>query len=320
MRPQRCLTTVGLALLLAVSSGCQTAGLRFLSLVGLKKEPLAMALVVDQPTEAVGLLNPFTPYQPLQKAMGESLRRPIAVDLCMAFQVETGLKSGWHDLAVVSPAQYARLTQPEVFRTIVCSVDGRHRMSRPALLVVPADSDVRSAADLRGKVVAFGPAEDSRTHYAALKLLHEAGLRKQDLALDVLPIPGSLKHFPHMRAVALAVINGSATAGFIDEAAWEEFPEEDAAENTPARSKLRVIDRTKAVPDRIILASPTLDEATIGAIRTFLLQVGEKQPEVLSNLTAKAYAVPGEHTLAACRELTQTDAMKPAEPPQPAAP
>lgn len=293
-----------LVVLCATGVGCRTAGLHFLGFIGLQKKPLTVAMVMDRPAHAaVQAINPFGLYRPLQETMTRSLERPVAVDICFPFQVQMGFDTGWYHAAVVTPAQYARLSDDTRSRVLVVPVDREGRSARGALLIVPLNSPVSAAAELRGQTVAFGPAEDSRTHIAALQLLKEAGLSRTDLALEVLPVPGSLKHFPDGRSVAQSVINGSSAAGFIDEAVWESFPEHATKEGEPARDRLRILGRTAALPDRIWIASPKLDGATANQLRTFLLEAGGDHPRALEPLGVAGYEVPGEELLASCRAL-----------------
>ena len=304
------------ALLLCVltllgATGCQSAGLRFLSLIGLEKEPVVVALVAEKrpaasaaPLEA---LNPFAPYDALRAELSKELGRPVALDLCFPLQLAPSLSTGMFHLAVVSPGQYAGLAKREQFPVIAVPSNAEGRVTRPALLVVPSGSPVESVEALRGMTVAFGPARDARTHYAAVNLLARHGLKTSDLSLEVLPILGSLKHMPNMRAVAQTVINGSSGAGFIDAAAWAEFPEHDERRGEPARDKLRVIARTAELPDRLILASSKLDQAALEGTREFLLAAGEKHPESLRPLRVAHYAAPTDEILAACAGLLKAE-------------
>jgi len=301
------LAAVGLAL---AQTGCQSGapGARFLSFFGLSQQPVVVAL-----TPELGVLDPFTPHEPLRKALSAALHRPVQLRLCFPFQLDPGLNWGFYDFALVTPAAYAELNGRERFEILASSVDESGRAARPALLVVAADSPIQSVADLRGKSVAFGPLGDSRTHHAAVVLLQEHGLKKTDLSLSLLPLPGSLRHFPKMRDVALSVINGSSDAGFIDQAAFEELPETADVEDEPARSRLRVIAQTMALPDKIVVCSPKTDRSTVGAVADFLLSVAETQPEVLRPLLLSAYQKPAAELRAQCEQLTQSAPLAPPE-------
>jgi ABC-type phosphate/phosphonate transport system substrate-binding protein len=171
------------------------------------------------------------------------------------------------------------------------------------VLIVAAGSTLQHVTDLRGQVVAFGPPDDSLTHHAALQLLQAAGLAPTDLALEALPVPGSLKHFPNTRATAQSVINGSSQAGFVPEADWAALPAQDAREGEPARGKLRVIAETTALPARLIVASVKMDDATAQRVREALVSMGARRPAALEPLEIAGYTTPGADVLAACRAL-----------------
>jgi ABC-type phosphate/phosphonate transport system substrate-binding protein len=304
------------ALVLSCAVGCQAAGARFLSLIGVQKHPFSVALVTDKAIVAAQGFNPFPAYGPLQEALSQDLGQPVAVDVCFPFQARAGFDSGWYDLAVVTPAQFALFGQPDTLRVLTVSVDKQGRVLHSAVLVVAADAPMQTAADLRGKVVAFGPEGDTLTHYAGLQLLREAGLRPADLALDALPLPGSLRHLPDGRAVAQVVLSGSAVAGFVDDTTWEAFPDHAARADELARDKLRVIGRTIALPMRLQVAAPRLDQATADRMRAFLLTVGEKHPEVMEPLQSSGYTAPTQEMLAGCCSLVPIETTsQPAETP-----
>ena len=294
------------SLLLATSAGCQSTGLRFLSLIGLQKDPLIVALVADNRPQSgdkpLAALNPFAPYSKLQAALGKELGRPVGLDLCLPLQLESSLSSGLFHLAIVSPLQYARLSNLERFTVLAIPTDSRGHATRSAVLVVKADSLLTSVEDLRGKTVAFGSAQDPWTHHAALELLAQHGLQKTDLALELLPLPGSLKHMPNAAAVAQTVINKSSDAGFIDQRDWEALPPS-AADNEPAHDKLRVVARTIELPDRLVLASPKLSQDTTAKVRSFLLEADQEHPQTLHPLQVRAYQVPSEELLTSCQRL-----------------
>ncbi len=288
-----------------VLTGCESTTRHGLSAIGLSKKPLATALVIDgKPGAAVQALNPFPNYAALQRVMSDKLDRPVAVDQCFAFQAESGLKSGWYSVAIVTPTQYARLSESMACKVLAAPEDEQGRLVRSALLVVPLRSDVHDVAELRGKTVAFGQHDDARTHHAALRLLADAGLEPTDLALDGLPVPGSLRHMPSGRSVAQAVLAGSADAGFIDEAEWEALDEKSSADGDPGREELRIVARTVALPTRLVIASPRLDEATACQVQEFLVSVVATNPEVLEPLEGvSGYRAVGGEVVSVCAAL-----------------
>ncbi|MBU0637305.1 MAG: phosphate/phosphite/phosphonate ABC transporter substrate-binding protein [Planctomycetes bacterium] len=296
------------ALVLLGATGCRSGGIPLLNLFGLNK-PLVVALLADQrPLSAqkpIELLNPFAPYEPLRKTLGLEIGRDVALDLCIPLQVEPSLSAGFYHLAIISPTVYGRMSDPQLFPVVAVTADAAGRIARPAVLVVAARSETQAVAELSGKTVAFGPRGDARTHLAGLRLLESHGVAKDNLSLEILPLPGSLKHMPDMRSVAQTVINGSSDAGFIDEAAWEAFPEHTEEAGEPARDKLRVIAQTVVIPDCLVVCSPKLAAETTDKVRAFLFAAHEQHPEVLRSLPYSAYREPTEAVLAACRGLAE---------------
>ncbi len=311
---QRALTSGAAVILLVLSvglTGCQTAGLRMLRVIGLSEDPLAIALIVEQrPEEALKALNPFQRYTVLQRTLSADVDRPVSIEPCFVFQSRVGLDSGWYQLAVATPAQYAELAETLDLRVLAAPVDDKGEMLSRAVMIVRADSPIEEVAQLRGQAVAFGPVDSTLTHHAALQLIRSAGLKRTDLALDAVPVPGSLRHMPHPRAVAQAVANGSAAAGFITEADWQALPETDPRENEPARDDLRVVAHTLALPKCLLVASPKLDEPTVMEVREFLLAVGRDHPEAVAPLDIQGYEAVGKDVLSRCRQLRSSDSQE----------
>ena len=303
-RPMLASALICIATLCCVS--CQTTGVFVVSRLALHKQPLAIAVVVDPaPTTAIAPFNPFSSYLPLQLALADALKQPVSVDSCFAFQASQGLANGWYAMAIVTPAQYAALPPAGRSRVLAVPADRKGRAMRSAVLVVPARSAARTVADLRGKVVAFGPADDSRMHHAALQFLGASGIARSDLSLEVLPVPGSLKHFPNSKAVAQSVLNESSFAGFVDESFWDEIPEASSKSDVLARSQFRVLGRTAELPDHLLLASTMLDAPTSERIQRSFLELGERKPDVARSLQIGGYIEPPAEALTNC------DALKP---------
>jgi len=297
---------------LAATLGCRGLGLPTLSLFGIKQDTLVLG-VVAQTKPLLGnnpleLLNPDpgAPYEPLARALGRAVQRPAAVMPSYAFQIGPYLSRGVCQLAIVPAAEYVRLGSSGDFRALALPMDAEHRVKREAVLITRVQSPLEQVADLRGQVVAFGPAGDARTHWAALKLLADNGIAKTDLQLELLPLPGSLKHMPHMRAVAQTVANGSSAAGFLDIATWEALPEATTDSDEPARDKLKIIAETEAVPDEVVILSPRVDAALADRLRAALLTLNERDPEALWPLKIHAFCAPPEHLLDDLRRLSPT--------------
>ncbi|MBK9128411.1 MAG: PhnD/SsuA/transferrin family substrate-binding protein [Phycisphaerales bacterium] len=297
-------TLVTLAVGAALVAGCQSTGTHVISRLAFQKEPLVVAVVVDSvPEAAAAPVSPFTTYAPLQAALSKAIDRPVALEPCFAFQAEQGIATGWYSLAVVTPAQYARTPAERRPRILAVSSDPDGDVLRSALLVTATTSAIQGPADLRGKIVAFGPRDDSLLHHGALKLLRDNGIQPSDLQTELLPVPGSLRHLPDARTMAHAVATSQVAAGFIDEDDYNALPEQSTASGETGRQDMRVIGRTMGLPTRLLLVGHNLDPDTAARVQAFLVRVGREQPEVLKPLRARDYRVPTEDVLAACGQL-----------------
>lgn len=314
-RALRILAVPGVAVLLLAGSGCRSAiGVGLLNLVGLSEKPLVLGVVterLDAAQRSAELLNPIGPYNDAMNALGSATKRRVTPSVCFPFQVEPNLKVGLFHLAVLTPSQFARLKTPESCEVMASAVDQEGRAARPALLIVRTDSPITSCDGLRAKIVAFGPNYDSRTHVAALKLLKDHGLAKGDLSLEVLPVPGSLKHFPNASGVLKSVNNRSSDAGFVDIADWEALAESGSGDS-PGRSAFRIVAETVALPNHLVLRSPTLDANTSARAREFFLTVDERNAQAMVAVKASGYQAADPALLEAC--LSLRDVVSPDSP------
>lgn len=297
------LLTGALLACLAANAGCQTIGTLIVSRAMFQRSPLQIALVTDDvPAAAIAPLNPFPLYLSLQAAMSREIDRPIIVEPCFPFQAAQGLANGWYEIAILTPAQIARLgaSTPAPFAV---SVDAAGAVLRPALLVAAADGPIQSIGDLRGRRVAFGPLGDSRTHYAALQLLRDNGLTPADLAPVGLTPAGGPHHMADGASIARAVSNGEVDAGFIDKAAWAALGASADVVVGARAADLRVIGVTLALPDTLLVASEKLDSLDLARVRRFFLNVGQRDPEALKPLGVSGYIAIADDHVAACRAL-----------------
>jgi hypothetical protein len=303
--------------LLTLQFGCQATGVAVLNLIGVAEKPLIITSVADKAHQIAGPLgvpDPFEPSRALYGELGKGVQRTVVNDLCFEFQLGPNLALGTAHLADVSPVQYARLTDRAKYPVLAVAADPKGRAARRAHLIVAQKSPIRQVSDLRGKSVAFGPLRDGRTHHAGLLLLRENGIGKQDLSLELFPVPGSLKTFPNARDVAQSVLNGSSEAGFVDELAWEEFPDEPPHTGEIGKSSLRIVASTIATPERLILRSPTLDDATAQRVTDFLLKCGEEHASALKPMRLGGFVTPTPDVLDASLRLLSVDTAPASQP------
>jgi ABC-type phosphate/phosphonate transport system substrate-binding protein len=277
--------------------------LHLLNLAGVERRPLSVALVVDRPEDLAAALSPFADYKQLQNALAIELGRPVAVDACFVFQLESGFETKWYDFAVASPTQFARLARPDRVQVVATAVDKQGRRRRAGLLVVPVDSEITDPRQLKGRLIGFGTPDNAATHHGALRYLESQGFVPGDIARELLPIPGRLRQYADAADMLRALAAGDIEAGFIDDADYTLRVLGPPHERAVADLRVRVLGRSAAYPRRLILARAGIDHITLARVREFLLHVGERHPDAMESLPSSGYCLPDPADLAACRRL-----------------
>ena len=290
---------------LLVASGCQSGapGARFLSFFGLSKEPIVIALM-GQP---VGDLNPFGPYEPLRTALSEDLDCPVQLRLGLELGLEPNLKLGLYNFAIVTPAVYGGLKEPDTFEIVAVAKGMDGSMQRPSLLVVPAESDINDLEQLRGKTIAFGPLADNRSHLAAVELLKSHGIEKSDLNLPLGALTGTLKHVGPTEDVLNSILAGHSDAGFVDAAEFQALPAEPSDESTMAKSQFRIVGQTIALPDALVIASPKTEPQVVAELKNFLNESSSKRAAALRPLRISGFGPSEAGVRENCMRLRGAD-------------
>lgn len=285
--------------LAAMSVGCRS--LFNISLMAVEK-PMRLAMVTENPAE---LVNPFSPYDPLLDALSAEIDQRVRLEPAFPFQVGPQLASGSYKLALATPAQYAQFPNASEVNILAIAADSAQHQSVPALLIVAVDSPIQTVADLRGKRVAFGAEDNSRSYHAARRLLRDNDLKRSDLA----PSPVVLETFRFSQRSAVArtqlVLEDAVDAAFIDLREWESFPVEETGGSEPCQSKLRIVAQTVAVPDLMLLASPMLPADVAADIQQFLFAIGDQRPDLFSALPYAGFWPPTDSVVETCNKLRE---------------
>ncbi|MCG3126905.1 MAG: hypothetical protein CHACPFDD_01760 [Phycisphaerae bacterium] len=305
-----------LASLIATSvPGCVREALLVIGhAVGAK--PVAIAVVTDDPLAAA---NPFSAYADLRHALALELGRPVAVDFCLPFQAAPYLESGLYQFALATPSQFSRLSAAAAPRVLAASADAAGNPTRSALLLVRGDAGLQSVADLRGRPIALGKVGDCRTHHAAVCLLGAQGVVQEPGPLALLTPGHSLTHVDDPSAALRDLLSRKFDAAFVDAKFWATLPT-DAADQRISQSQFRILGRTAALPDALLLASPRADEATLRRVRDFMLAAHQRNAKVLDALQIERWIEPPESLITTCRETVRAADRGLAPPGEPSAP
>lgn len=313
--PRSATLLLAAGLCLAPTAGCVREALLVIGhAVGAK--PVAVAVVTDDP---LALANPFSAYTDLRRALALELGRPVAVDFCLTFQAAPYLDSGLYQFAIATPSQFSRIATSAAPRVIAVSADSAGVASREALLLVTADSAAQSVADLRGRPIAIGKAGDCRTHHAAVCLLCTHGVVQEPGPLTLLAPGHQLTHIDDPAVALRDLLAKKFDGAFVDARFWEALPAA-PAESAAGRSQFRIVGRTAALPDALVLASPRADDATLRRVRDFMLGAHQRNARVLAALQIERWIEPDENLIASCREVVRTADRRLAPPDEAPAP
>jgi phosphonate transport system substrate-binding protein len=162
-----------------------------------------------------------------------------------------------------------------------------------SLFITQAGSPIGSLADLKGKQFAFGDVNSTSGH-----LMPEYFLRQQGVDLDV--IARAIYTGGH-DATALAVANGKADAGALDEAVYARLVKDGKLD----AAKLKVFYTTPPFFDYVWAARKALDPALADAFRKAMLALDAGKPEhkpVLDLLQATRYVPADDASYGPLRE------------------
>lgn len=290
--------------------GCRSGGLPILNFLPLAK-PVGMLIATDTPAQTAVALPEMEAFR---TAASKELGREVHFELAFPLLLEPQLGIGWQQFAIVSPAQYAALGKPDDFQVVAVGGASAENACRPAYFVVSAGSSIQNLRETRDSLIAFGPAEDSRLFLAAALSLDDEGISRGDLKRQVLPVPGSLMHHVNSAEAAKAVLSGAAGVAVVDSSWYEALPDQNPGAQMPTKAALRVIHRTIALPDRVILRSPKIETGLDLRMREFLLAAHTRHPKAMQRINLGAFVEPTADCVRDMRSLKRMQELFPSRP------
>lgn len=170
------------------------------------KKVLKVGLIPNQsPDQMKAKYEPFKAY--LQDKLGMEVELFVANNYA---GVVEAMASGKLDMAYFGGLTYVQAKQRANIHPIVTEIDSETKTTKYySLIITPADSEVKSLAELKGKTFAFGDVSSTSGSLYPRIMLDEAGLKVPDDFANVLYTG---KH----DATALAVQNGKVDAGGLE--------------------------------------------------------------------------------------------------------
>lgn len=228
---------LGAGLLATTASAADTIRLAVTDVEGMEQLQREYGGFVEELEKATGLDVEFTPVN----------NRTAAVEAMRAEQV---------DFVLTGPAEYvifAKLTEAK-------PVVGWHRPDYFSQLVVMAEGDIKTIADLKGKRVAFGEIGSTSQQLGPAQILADAGLKyntdytaeiiKRNVAIEAM-IRGDVQavgmNLTHLRSVR------------------EKFPDQ----------KFAVVGRGSDLPNDILIAASYVKPEVVETVRKAFLEKGD---------------------------------------------
>jgi ABC-type phosphate/phosphonate transport system substrate-binding protein len=284
---QECVFGLGAAALIA-AGGCAQS-----------KEPVRFATTrgACEPMVLQGtILEIFetAPFRVVRNGVSKSVGRPTQFMCLKPDQIHTHLASGHVQFAFIDQGDEAEVLADDAGVIIATPQFKESAPQDVGLFVVAADSDIEDLSQLRGKRVAFGPPNHPVLHWAALDAIKQAGVEEDDLAKQMLPIPGSLQyHLSSIDSAKAALFKIEADVAVVDEEEYMKWPETGgnvvagALSISIARDQLKVIGRTEPVmlfPSGPVVASREADPDLVEKVRDYLLDDVAKERRITNPL------------------------------------
>jgi phosphonate transport system substrate-binding protein len=233
-----------------------------------KKEPLVFA-VNEGATTVITREELQDRYAGLAKSMERALRRPIKVEVYPdTARFRTELERRHFDIVFGKTVNLlAAMIRDKKYQAIV-----KTKTPYVAGFITMKDSPIKTAADLRGKVVMMP--ERVFTTKLGEATLRELGLRETDV---------TIRYVKFQEAVALSVESGAADVGVVNPTVKQDW----------LKKGNSVLLEAKPVPNWSIIASPAVSLAELARLRRALIGLKDSEPgsEVLKAISVPEFVV-----------------------------
>jgi phosphonate transport system substrate-binding protein len=209
------------------------------------------SVAMDIPAEMHRRLKPLTKY------LSDALQQPVTLQLSPDMTTAISEVAAGHvDLSYLTPVAYLKAKQSGDVQLVAKTVTNKMG-SFQLMIVVRADSPIRTVADLAGKTFAFGD---------QAAILQRAAVVGAGMPLEKL---GDYKFIGHYDNIAAGVMNGDFDAGILKDTTafkWE-------------GKGLRIVHSSEHLPPYNIVASKTLDPKLVAKVRAAFLKLDATKPE-----------------------------------------
>lgn len=265
------ITTIVLTLALLVS-GCGQSTSQPQEKSQANQSALRVGLVPNQAPDKIK-----AQYEPFRKYLSDRLGMPVELFVATDYAgVVEAMANDKLDVAYFGGLTYAQAKQRAKIHPIVTEIDEETQTSKYySLIIVPSDSPVKSTAELKGKVFAFGDVSSTSGSLYPRYMLDKAGIQVPEDLENVVYTGGH-------DATAQAVQNGTVDAGGIEGRILNRL----IANKTVDANKVRIIDKN-LVEGYPWVVRDSLDKSLEDKIVNSFLEM--KDPELLTLMRAKSF-------------------------------
>ena len=251
-----------------------------------QREPLTLLFGVyttDTPADAVEKFRPLLDV--VERRLATAVDRPVRIRTQVYGDYSSGLRAvveGEVDFSRLGPASFVLASKRSDAVELLAMETRKGNKTFYGILCVHADSEITEVAELAGQSVAFGDENSTIGRYLSQQLLHEHGLRAEDLA--------GFEYLGRHDLVGHAVGMRKFSAGALKQSTFEKLRKQ----GVPIRELARFPNVTKPW-----VATGRLDPALKPALRTALLEI--REAEALARVGKSPFAEAMESDYAIIR-------------------
>ena len=236
-------------------------------------EPLRVGLIPNENPEEVE-----AEYQPLEDYLKKELGREVELSVPTTYNaVVEAMVSGELDLAYFGGLTYVQARQRADVHPLFTEVNPSTGTTKyRSVIIVPADSDIKKAEDLKGEDFAFGSVSSTSGSLYPSIMLDGAGI---DYRTDL----GEVVYTGGHDTTAQAVANGRVAAGGLEDRILYDLQEEGIIE----KDAVRVIEESDPIEGYPWVVRDALSDKDEQALIDAFL--GIEDPELLDLLRAEDY-------------------------------
>lgn len=237
---------------------------------------LRVALLPDE--NAATIIQNAQPLKVyLEKALGKPVEIVVTTDYSSMIEA---MRFGRIEVAYFGPLSYVLARSKSEIEAFAVGV-ARGAPTYTSVLIVQADSPIRSVADIRGKMVAYGDQASTSSHLVPRAMLQDAGL--------VADTDYKTAYLGAHDAVARAVEAGKIPVGALSRPIYDSLIKSGKLDAT----KLRVLAETKPIPNYPMAMQSKLAPVLKEQIRKAFVEL--KDPSILKSFRAEGFVATDDH-------------------------